>query len=78
MLRLLEACVARGMADGSIRGSNAQLTTQAVQCSLVGAVRTMHLTPYSVPGLFDEVEKFISDALTPCVQRVACPVGDLT
>lgn len=78
VLRLLEACVARGMADGSIRGANAQLTTQAVQCCLVGAVRTMHLTPYSVVGLFDEVEKFISDALTPCVQGVPCPVGELT
>ncbi len=77
VLRLQEACVARGMADGSIKRGNAQLTTQAVQCCLVGAVRTMHLTPYSVPGLFDEVEEFIRSALTPGVTSVPCIARNL-
>jgi len=77
VLRLQEACVARGMADGSIKRGNAQRTTQAVQCCLVGAVRTMHLTPYSVPGLFDEVEEFIRSALTPGVTSVPCIARNL-
>jgi AcrR family transcriptional regulator len=61
----LEQCVRRGVEDGSILPLPPRETAGAVQCNLVGAVRTRLLTPYSAPSLYDDVLAFITRALTP-------------
>lgn len=62
---LLETCVARGVQDGSIRKElPVTETAGVVQCSLVGAVRTKLLTPYSPPSLYEETVRFVRRSLT--------------
>lgn len=61
----LEQCVRRGVEDGSILPLPPRETAGAVQCNLVGAVRTRLLTPYSAPSLYDDVLAFITRALSP-------------
>lgn len=60
---ILEACVRRGVEDGSILPLPPRETAGAVQCNLVGAVRTRLLTPYSAPSLYDDVLAFITRSL---------------
>jgi AcrR family transcriptional regulator len=61
----LEECVRRGVGDGSILPLPPRETAGAVQCNLVGAVRTRLLTPYSAPSLYDDVLAFITRSLSP-------------
>ncbi|EPR32430.1 transcriptional regulator, TetR family [Alkalidesulfovibrio alkalitolerans DSM 16529] len=63
---MLEACVSEGMRDGTLEPGDARLATQFVSCSLVGAVRTLSLTPYPAQGLPEEVIDRIALALAPC------------
>ena len=68
VLDVLEACVLRGIQDGSIASLPPRETATAVSCNLVGAVRTRLLTPYSAPSLYDDMLAFITRSLTPATR----------
>jgi len=65
MLKDLEAELARGMEDGSIRQAPAEAMAAAILASLVGAARTRLLTDYAPHNLYDEVLVFIECSLRP-------------
>ncbi|NJB69342.1 AcrR family transcriptional regulator [Desulfobaculum xiamenense] len=64
VLETLKACVARGVADGSIRDLPVEQTAIAVQCNLVGGVRTRLLTPYYPDTLYDDICAFVTRSLS--------------
>ncbi|CCO22472.1 TetR/AcrR family transcriptional regulator [Maridesulfovibrio hydrothermalis] len=55
----IEEYLIQGMADGSVREVTLPHTSFLVYGHIVGAVRTEFLTPYEVPGLFEEACQFI-------------------
>ena len=55
----IEELLCRGMEDGSIIDLPATQTAFMVYANIVGAVRTQFLTPYKVPGLYEEAKDFI-------------------
>ncbi|GFM33923.1 TetR/AcrR family transcriptional regulator [Desulfovibrio subterraneus] len=62
--RELEYHVRRGIEDGSIKKDlPPHETATAIQCNLVGAIRTKLLTPYAPPSLYDEMVRFISRSI---------------
>ncbi|MBU1001799.1 MAG: TetR/AcrR family transcriptional regulator [Proteobacteria bacterium] len=65
VLTLLQDCVSKGVADGSILNLPPKETATAVSCNLVGSVRTRLLTPYSPSSLYDDMLQFITRALSP-------------
>lgn len=60
---LLEKQLVRGIRDRSIIPLEPALTTQIIISTLVGANRTVVLTPYEEPGLFAGALNFISRAI---------------
>lgn len=56
----LKRCIRRGIEDGSIREDlPVDETTSLAYSNIMGSVRTVFLTPYDMPGLYDETLKFI-------------------
>lgn len=60
---LLRSQLVRGQEDGSLGCLNPDTTTQVIISTLVGANRTVVLTPYEQPGLFEEALAFIGRAI---------------
>ncbi len=63
----LEACLHRGIEDGSIRQIPVADTAQVIISLMVGVNRTRVLTPYAGDSLYSEAIEFVSRALRPCV-----------
>lgn len=60
---ILHDCVARGVADGSIRPVDPERTSVVVFCNLVGGIRHGLLTPYGSETLFRDVVDFVTYSL---------------
>lgn len=60
---LLESQLWAGLEDGSLAQLDAPLTTQVIMATLVGANRTVVLTPYAQPDLAGQTLDFISRAI---------------
>ncbi len=54
------------MNDGSIAPMNSNALAQVIVSLMVGANRTMLLTPYAPANLYDDVLNFVSRALKSC------------
>ncbi len=65
IIREIEACLKRGIADGTIRHVPIEETAFMIYGSIVGAVRTSILTPYKLPHLFETAQQFIVSSLIP-------------
>ncbi|NCD25310.1 MAG: TetR/AcrR family transcriptional regulator [Deltaproteobacteria bacterium] len=65
LYEILKDCLARGVADGSIREIDPEKMTAVVFCNLVGGIRHGLLTPYGSETLFDDVIAFILHGLKP-------------
>jgi AcrR family transcriptional regulator len=63
LIREIEVNLERGIADGSIAALPARDTAQMIYAAMVGAVRTVFLTPFGDPGLFEEARRFISRSI---------------
>lgn len=59
LIDLIEKFLKQGMEDGSIIKLPASQTAFMVYGNIIGAVRTRFLTPYEIPGLYDEASAFI-------------------
>ncbi|MBG0789371.1 MAG: TetR/AcrR family transcriptional regulator [Desulfovibrionaceae bacterium] len=59
LIDMIEEFLNRGIEDGSIAEIPVTQTAFLIYASIVGAVRTRFLTPYDVPGLYDETRRFI-------------------
>lgn len=66
IIAMLAELLERGMDDGSISPMNSNALAQVIVSLMVGANRTMLLTPYAQPDLYDDVLEFISRALKSC------------
>lgn len=62
---ILNECIERGVADGSIRPVDCRRTSVVVFCNLVGGIRHGLLTPYGDASLFNDVVEFIMYGLAP-------------
>lgn len=59
LIDMIEEILRRGVEDGSIVDLPVTQTAFMVYANIVGAVRTKFLTPYEIPGLYDEACEFI-------------------
>lgn len=59
LIDMVEEILRRGIEDGSIVDLPVTQTAYMVYGNIVGAVRTRFLTPYEIPGLYDEARDFI-------------------
>lgn len=59
LYHLLEAALARGVADGSVRPLDPHRTSRVLFCNLVGGVRHHLLTPYATPTLLADLVDFM-------------------
>ena len=59
LIDIIEEILRRGISDGSIVDLPVTQTAFMVYANIVGAVRTHFLTPYEIPGLYDEAREFI-------------------
>lgn len=59
LIDIIEEILNQGIEDGSIVDLPVTQTAFMVYANIVGAVRTRFLTPYEIPGLFDEACEFI-------------------
>ena len=59
LIDMVEEILRRGIEDGSIVDLPVTQTAFMVYANIVGAVRTRFLTPYEIPGLYDEACDFI-------------------
>jgi len=59
LIDMVEEILRRGIEDGSIVDLPVTQTAFMVYANIVGAVRTRFLTPYEIPGLYDEARDFI-------------------
>ena len=64
---IVEEILRRGIEDGSIMDLPVPQTAFMIYGNIVGAVRTRFLTPYKIPGLFDEASEFVLRSV--CTQR---------
>ncbi len=55
----LEINLARGVADGTVIELPVKDCAFMIYAAIVGAVRTVFLTPFGDPGLYDEARRFI-------------------
>ncbi len=60
---LLAEQIRKGVAEGTIINNDADVTAQVIISTLVGANRTVALTPYANESMFDETLEFISRAI---------------
>lgn len=63
LLREIEKHLERGIADGSIADVPVEETAFMIYGCIIGAVRTTFLTPYEIPGLYDEACQFVMRSL---------------
>ncbi len=66
ILEMLAELLETGMNDGSIAPMNSNALAQVIVSLMVGANRTMLLTPYAPANLYDDVLNFVSRALKSC------------
>lgn len=59
LIDIIEEILSSGIEDGSIAKLNVTETAFMVYGSIIGAVRTKFLTPFDIPGLYDECCDFI-------------------
>lgn len=59
LIDMVEEFLRRGIEDGSIVDLPVTQTAYMVYANIVGAVRTRFLTPYDIPGLYEEAREFI-------------------
>ncbi|MCJ2163800.1 MULTISPECIES: TetR/AcrR family transcriptional regulator [unclassified Pseudodesulfovibrio] len=59
LIDMIDEFIVRGMEDGSIVDLPATQTAFMVYANIVGAVRTRFLTPYDIPGLYEEARAFV-------------------
>lgn len=59
LIDLIEEILERGIRDGSINERPVEQTAFMVYANIVGAVRTRFLTPYRIPGLYEEAREFV-------------------
>jgi AcrR family transcriptional regulator len=65
LIGAIEACVRRGMEDGSLdRSWDPRAAALLVYATVVGAVRTVFLAGFAKPDLFGQAQRFIDQALT--------------
>lgn len=63
LVQELASLIQRGIDDGSIAAVPVEETAFLVYGCIIGAVRTTFLTPYTVPGLYDEACQFVMRSL---------------
>lgn len=63
LIREIEINLERGIADGSITSLPVRDSAHMIYAAIVGAVRTVFLTPFGNPGLFEEARRFISRSI---------------
>ncbi len=63
LLREIELHLQRGIEDGSIAELPVEETAFMIYGCIIGAVRTVFLTPYDVPGLYDQAGEFVMRSL---------------
>lgn len=63
LIREIEANLRRGMDDGTIAKVPVRDSALMIYAAMVGAVRTVFLSPFGEPGLFDETRRFILRSL---------------
>jgi AcrR family transcriptional regulator len=63
LIEEIEVILARGMADGTIAEVPVRDCALMIYAAMVGAVRTVFLSPFGDPGLFDETRRFILRSL---------------
>lgn len=67
ILSMLQRQIERGVRDGSINADlPPQETAFLVFGNVMGAVRTMHITPYELPRLYEETTRYVLRSLLPC------------
>lgn len=59
LVDMIEEFLQQGIGDGSVRELPVTQTAFLIYANIVGAVRTRFLTPYDVPGLYEESCHFI-------------------
>lgn len=59
LIQEIEAYLRRGMADGTVAQVPLRDCALMVYATIVGAVRTVFLSPFGDPSLFDETRRFI-------------------
>nr|WP_321514341.1 TetR/AcrR family transcriptional regulator [uncultured Pseudodesulfovibrio sp.] len=59
LIDMIEEFLRRGIEDGSLEDLPISQTAFMLYGSIVGAVRTRFLTPFKVPGLYEEARRFI-------------------
>lgn len=59
LIDMIEEYLHQGIKDGSITELPVTQTAFMIYANIVGAVRTRFLTPYEIPGLYDESQRFI-------------------
>ncbi|NCD25718.1 MAG: TetR/AcrR family transcriptional regulator [Deltaproteobacteria bacterium] len=63
LIREIEVNLERGIRDGSIAPLPVRNTAHMVYAAIVGAVRTVFLTPFENQGLFEDARRFISRSI---------------
>lgn len=63
LIREIEVNLRRGMADGTVAPVATRDCALMIYASIVGAVRTVFLSPFSDPSLFEETRNFILRAV---------------
>ncbi|MBE1423573.1 AcrR family transcriptional regulator [Desulfomicrobium macestii] len=63
LIREIEVNLARGIADGTIAQVPVKDCALMIYAAMVGAVRTVFLSPFGDPGLFEETRRFILRSL---------------
>jgi len=59
----IETNLERGMADGTIAAAPVRDCALMIYAAMVGAVRTVFLSPFGEPGFFEETRRFILRSL---------------
>jgi len=63
LIREIEVNLERGIADGTIVQVPVKDCALMIYAAMVGAVRTVFLSPFGQPGLFEETRRFIQRSL---------------
>ena len=63
LIREIEMNLERGIADGTIAQVPVKDCALMIYAAMVGAVRTVFLSPFGEPGLFEETRRFILRSL---------------
>ncbi len=63
LMEEIELHLRRGIEDGSIAAVPVEETAFMIYGCIIGAVRTVFLTPYDVPGLYEEACQFVMRSL---------------